>query len=219
MIRILLATSNPHKVDEIRAAFAALRTAASPRIELVGLDSFSPKIDEPEEDQPTFEGNAFLKASYYAKQTDHACLADDSGLEVDALGGAPGVKSARYAGAEGPRGVVDPANNALLIKNLAGVPAEDRQARFVCAMAMCLPGRSAPVAVVRGTVEGMILGPDEEPRGENGFGYDPLFYVSDLGKTTAELTREEKSRISHRGEASRRMWEEILRRRETLGVG
>jgi XTP/dITP diphosphohydrolase len=83
-------------------------------------------------------------------------------------------------------------------------------------MALCVPRRAAPVAVVRGTVEGLILGPDEEPRGTNGFGYDPLFYVSDLDKTTAELTQEEKNRISHRGAASRRMWEEICRRREAL---
>lgn len=216
MIRILLATSNPHKVDEIRAVFTSLRTAASPRIELIGLDSLDRKITEPDEDQPTFEGNAFLKAGYYARQTNHACLADDSGLEVDALGGAPGVKSARYAGIEGHRSVVDPANNTLLLKNLALVPAEERQARFVCAMALCVPGRHAPVAVVRGSVEGMILGPDEEPRGSNGFGYDPLFYVSEMDMTTAELTQDQKNRISHRGAAARRMWEEILRRRETL---
>jgi len=216
MIRILLATSNPHKVDEICAAFTSLRTAASPRVELIGLDSLDRKITEPDEDQPTFEGNAFLKASYYARQTNHACLADDSGLEVDALGGAPGVVSARYAGIEGPRSVVDPANNALLLQNLAEIPAQERHARFVCAMALCVPGRNAPVAVVRGTVEGMILGPDEEPRGSNGFGYDPLFYVSEMDMTTAELTQDQKNRISHRGAAARRMWEEILRRRETL---
>jgi XTP/dITP diphosphohydrolase len=216
VIQILLATSNPHKVDEIRAAFVALRTAASPRVELVGLDSLKQKIAEPVEDQPTFEGNAFLKARYYARETNLICLADDSGLEVDALAGAPGVKSARYAGLEGPRSVVDPANNALLLRNLAGTPAEERHARFVCSMALCIPGRAAPVAVVRGTVEGLILGPDEPPRGTNGFGYDPLFYVSDLDKTTAELTQEEKNRISHRGAASRRMWEEICRRHEAL---
>lgn len=223
-MKILLATSNPHKVEEIRAVFDELRHGHGPRVELAGLESLGRKIAEPHEDQPTFEGNAFLKARYYARETGLACMADDSGLEVDALGGEPGVRSARYAGIEGPRNVVDPANNRLLLEELRDVPAGERTARFVCAMALCTPERAAPLAIVRGTVEGEILLPEEtaDPanafrgRGTNGFGYDPLFYIPEFDKTTAELTQAEKNQISHRGKASRLMWEEL---RKKVGQG
>jgi XTP/dITP diphosphohydrolase len=219
-MQILLATSNPHKVDEIRAVFASLRNAASPRVELLGLKDLDTVPPEPEEDQPTFEGNAFLKARYYAKATGKLCLADDSGLEVDALGGEPGVRSARYAGVEGPRSVVDPANNCLLLEKLRDVPEGERTARFVCTIALCAPDRSAPLAMVRGTVEGSIILPEEatdpaQPfrgRGGNGFGYDPLFFISDMDMTAAELSPDQKNVISHRGKASRLMWEEIRRK-------
>jgi XTP/dITP diphosphohydrolase len=208
-MKILVATSNPHKLEEIRAVFATL-PPLSEGIELVGLDTLGKKIDEPEENQDTFEGNAALKASYYAQKSGLLCLADDSGLEVDALGGEPGVRSARYAGVAGPRNVVDPANNKLLLEKLSAVPAEKRTARFVCAMAFAGPqSRSEPLAVVRGTVEGRIIADGESPRGTNGFGYDPLFLLPGVGKTTAELTQEEKNRISHRGRASRKMWEAL----------
>jgi XTP/dITP diphosphohydrolase len=135
------------------------------------------------------------------------CLADDSGLEVEALGGEPGVRSARYAGVSGARKVVDPANNKLLLERLRDVPAEKRGARFVCAMALVEPG-GATRAQVRGTVEGRILGPggvDHRGRGEGGFGYDPLFLIPELGLTTAELSAAQKNAISHRGRAARLM--------------
>ncbi len=160
------------------------------------------------------------------------CLADDSGLEVDALGGEPGVRSARYAGVAGPRSVVDPANNRLLLEKLRDVPAQQRMARFVCAMALrgprdlCVAWKPAvaadpdpfpTLALVRGNVAGRILLPQEaadpaQPhlgRGEHGFGYDPLFLIADLGKTTAELDPEHKNAISHRGQATCLMWAEL----------
>ncbi|MAE66010.1 MAG: non-canonical purine NTP pyrophosphatase [Phycisphaeraceae bacterium] len=219
-MRIVLATTNPHKLDEIREVFAAQAADGDGgrAIDLVGLDRFDP-IEEPVEDQDTFEGNALLKARYYARAAEMACLADDSGLEVDALGGAPGVISARYAGAAGARDVVDPANNRKLLAELGDLPAGERTARFVCVMALCAPRgeEEETLAVVRGTVEGRILTPDETTdadcpergRGDNGFGYDPLFLVPDLGRTTAELSPEHKNRISHRGDASRKMWAAI----------
>ena len=212
-MRNLLASSNPHKLEEIRAVVAAQRPLP---VELIGLDDRNQQIDEPAEDQPTFEGNALLKARHYAEVTGLPCLADDSGLEVDALGGEPGVRSARYAGVRGPRRVVDPANNKLLLERLGDTPADRRTARFVCAMALVFNpsqcrGRSN---TVRGTVEGRILLPaaaadPAQPhlgRGTNGFGYDPLFFVPELGKTTAELAPHEKNAISHRGRAARLMW-------------
>jgi XTP/dITP diphosphohydrolase len=263
-VQLLLATTNPHKLEEIRAVFELLASQAPlvARIELIGLDALGLHISEPVEDQPTFEGNAALKARYYARATGRWCLADDSGLEVDALGGEPGVLSARFAGVTGPRAVADPANNSLLLERLKGVPAERRTARFVCAMALAAPdafdnqsravparsggpppvssrtrrsrgedaafgpGRpgsesftSAPttpddrhlLALVRGTVDGRILGPAEPARGGNGFGYDPLFLIPDLGRTTAELDPAHKNAISHRGRAARAMWAELVR--------
>jgi XTP/dITP diphosphohydrolase len=203
---ILIATSNPHKVDEIRATLAALPQPVM--VDLIDLAHLGRAIPEPAEDQPTFEGNAVLKARYYAAETQLPCLADDSGLEVDALGGEPGVISARYAGVTGPRCVVDPANNKLLMRKLGVTPLEKRSARFVCTMALCLPGQAKPAAVERGTVEGRILtleeaGSEARGRGTNGFGYDPLFYIPSLGKTTAELSPAEKNAISHRGQATR----------------
>jgi XTP/dITP diphosphohydrolase len=218
-MRILLASSNPHKLDEIRAVFA---TQGPLPVELVGLDDIDQDIDEPIEDQPTFEGNALLKARYYAEASGLPCLADDSGLEVDALDGEPGVRSARYAGVQGPRSVVDPVNNRLLLERLGDTPAERRTARFVCAMALVFPdtGNSKPdkgAATVRGTIEGRIIMPAQaaDParphlgRGMNGFGYDPLFFVPPLGRTTAELSPDQKNAISHRGQASRLMWDKL----------
>ncbi len=207
-MKILMATSNPHKVEEIRQTLAS--PAVPLRIALIDLKTYGAFLAEPVEDQPTFEGNAILKARYYAAATGLWCLADDSGLEVDALGGEPGVRSARYAGLTGPRLIVDPANNRLLMHNLGLTPIARRTARFVCAMALCKPGEDEPVAVVRGTVEGRILTQDEageESRGwgGNGFGYDPLFYIEDMGKTTAQLSPDEKNAISHRGQATRLM--------------
>jgi XTP/dITP diphosphohydrolase len=222
-MKFLLATSNPHKLDEIKAVIT------DPQLEIVTLKDIGLDIDEPVEDQPTFEGNALLKAQYYANAAGLPCFADDSGLEVDALDGAPGVYSARYSGMTGGRDVVDPANNQKLLNELGDLPMEQRTARFVCAMALCfpVPGSSEtgsdPVSInhepiiVRGTIEGRILGPGDDgyaidnPKGigANGFGYDPLFFVPELGKTTAQLTPDHKNSISHRGKASRLIWDQL----------
>lgn len=210
-MEILLATSNPHKLDEIRAIIA------TPSLHLLSLRDLASPPPEPPEDHPTFEGNATLKARYYSHATGLWCLADDSGLEVDALHGEPGVRSARYAGVTGPRAEVDLANNRLLLQKLQDVPAARRSARFVCAMALFAPAASNRHAIVRGTVEGRILEPSQaaDPqkpelgRGKSGFGYDPLFLIPELGKTAAELRPEHKNRISHRGQAARLIWQHI----------
>ncbi len=195
---ILFASGNAHKLDEVRGALAPAG------LTIDGLDLLQP-IEEPVEDQPTFEGNAILKAMYYSKQTGRICLADDSGLMVDALGGKPGVLSARYAGVTGaPRNEVDAANNAKLLDALRDVSDNQRTARFVCCMALC--DADNVLVQVRGEVVGSIL---TEPRGRNGFGYDPLFCVAKLGRTAAELEPAEKNAISHRGEACRLMLEAI----------
>ena len=212
---ILLASSNPHKVSEIRAIWDELSAAAGrATIDLITLDALDRAIDEPVEDQATFEGNALLKARHYGAATGMSCLADDSGLEVDALGGEPGVRSARFAGIEGGRAEVDPANNRLLIDRLGDTPIDNRTARFVCAMVLVAPANAPAGAeiVVRGTLEGRVLtrdeaGGDARGRGGNGFGYDPLFLVPSLGRTTAELDPAHKNRISHRGNAARAMWQ------------
>ncbi|XAM01679.1 non-canonical purine NTP pyrophosphatase [Phycisphaeraceae bacterium D3-23] len=207
---ILIATSNPHKLDEIRAI-----TAEHPgrSLTFVGLSDIGLAVPEPVEDRPTFEGNAELKAAYYAEQAGMACLADDSGLEVDALGGEPGVLSARYSGVEGGRDVVDPANNRKLMAALGETPAAQRVARFVCAMAFVDPADAGRSCVVRGTFEGRIITPDQadDPAqpwrgcGSNGFGYDPLFWLADAGCTSAQLAPVEKNKRSHRGDATRKM--------------
>ena len=192
--RILVATSNPKKVDEIRGALAPL---GIPVLSLA--DAGFAAIPEPDETERTFAGNARLKAIEYAKATGHMVLADDSGLEVDALGGEPGVDSAIWAGTEGDRAARDARNNAKLVAALRGVPAHARTARFVCTMCVASPD-GAVVCESRGSVEGAIV---DEPRGAHGFGYDPHFLVRALGRTTAELSPEEKNSISHRGQASR----------------
>lgn len=226
-MRILLASSNPHKVEEIRSVWAELARNTSIRtVELIGLDALNQPIEEPIEDSPTFEGNAILKARYYSDAAGLPCLADDSGLEVDVLNGEPGVRSARYAGVCGPRSDVDPANNRLLIKRLGQISESQRTARFVSVLAFCRfpmgrvkggPNGSDPdcdLVIARGAIEGRILtsqeaGEDVRGRGTNGFGYDPLFFIPRLNKTTGELSGPEKNAISHRGQAARQMWNEI----------
>jgi XTP/dITP diphosphohydrolase len=194
--RIVVATGNAHKLTEIRAILAGLDVDLVPMTEL-GLPS-------PVEDGDTFEANALLKARACATGAGLPALADDSGLEVDALGGEPGVRSARYAGEDAD----DAANNAKLVAALRGVPPSQRTARFVCAAALVTP--DGEEHVVRGTMEGAIV---DEPQGEHGFGYDPHF-VSDAvgdGRTNGQLTPDEKDTISHRGAAFRAIRREVER--------
>jgi len=190
-----VATRNPGKFREISEVLSDLP------VEARSLEGFQ-HVPEPEETGATFRANARDKAAYYARHTGQWCLADDSGLEVDALDGEPGVYSARYAADECPAGaarsVIDPANNAKLLRKLRGVPDARRTARFVCCLA--LSDGEKTLLEVRDTIEGRI---GHEERGENGFGYDPLFFVPELGCTTAELPPERKNAISHRGKAVR----------------
>jgi XTP/dITP diphosphohydrolase len=196
---LLFASSNPHKLEEVRAVLEPLG------ITVLGLDALASTPPEPDEPGHTFEENARIKAVEYARMTARPCLADDSGLEVDALGGAPGVHSARYAGSGGTRAERDEANNRKLLQALEGVPAAQRSARFVCAM--CLADADGMVmAETRGTFDGVV---GEQPAGRNGFGYDPLLVLPDLGCTSAELSPEEKNARSHRGRAARAMAEEL----------
>lgn len=195
-MKLLVATSNPNKVRELGEVLGPLG------IVVVGLHELAVQIPEPEEDADTFEGNARIKALAYSAALNVACIAEDSGLEVDALRGAPGVHSARYACARGTREEKDRANNEKLLRELAGV--ENRTARFVCALCM-VDARGQVVFETRGTYEGVIVRgtAEDPPRGANGFGYDPLLYLPDVQKTSAELTPVEKNARSHRGRAAR----------------
>ena len=190
-MQLLLATSNEHKLIEVGEILALHG------IEVVGLDSLDGSYEEPIEDADTFAGNARLKALAYAKATGKRCMADDSGLSVDVLGGKPGVYSARFAGVGTTREERDSANNALLLSKLQHTSESERSARFVCAMCVADPDGTV-VGESEGTFEGVIT---LEPRGTNGFGYDPLLYVQDAQKTSAEMTSDEKNARSHRGEA------------------
>ena len=187
MTTLLIATSNRGKLREVRAVLVGLP------VRLATLDDH-PGIREPVEDADTFEGNAKIKALHYARATGGWTLAEDSGLEVDALGGAPGVYSARYAGPT----CDSAANNARLVRELAGVSQDKRSARFRCVAALANP--SEVVATASGFIEGVII---DKPRGANGFGYDPHFLVPEYGMTTGEMSPEQKNRISHRGTALR----------------
>ncbi|GAB3998052.1 RdgB/HAM1 family non-canonical purine NTP pyrophosphatase [Glycomyces albus] len=190
-MRVLLATRNAGKVDELRQILAE----AAGGIELVGLDAVEDYPETPETEL-TFAGNALLKARDGLEHTGLPTIADDSGLAVDALNGMPGALSARWAG----RGKDDRANNALLLDQLGDLPDELRGAEFVCAAAMVWPdGREL---VVHGEMPGRIT---RTPRGENGFGYDPLFVPEGYEVTSAELSAAEKNSISHRGKAFREL--------------
>lgn len=199
---ILIATSNPGKHREIVAVLSGAQADGTrlPAVRWRSLDDLGLDVPEPVEDGATFADNAAIKARYYARASGLWTLADDSGLEVDALGGLPGVHSARYAGLPpgAGRAAADEANNAKLIERLAGVPEADRTARFRCALALADGERV--LARFDGAIEGYII---DLPRGRGGFGYDPHFRVPSLGRTTAELSPEEKNRISHRGKALR----------------
>ncbi len=202
--RILVATSNAGKLRDF--AGAALHHG----VEIVGIPDFA-SLPSVVEDGLTFEENARKKAEAYSRYVPgEIVVADDSGLEVDALHGAPGVHSARYAAPdlqnkephEADANTDDEANNARVLRELKNVPREKRTGRFVCVLASARDGET--LKTFRGTAEGIIL---EAPRGVNGFGYDPLFYFPRIGKTFAELTAEEKSKFSHRGAAFRELLE------------
>lgn len=188
MKQIVLATKNQGKIREMRDLLAPMN------IEVLSLADFSPAADA-EENGATFAENAMHKARYYYAHTNTPCLADDSGLEVDALGGRPGVYSARYSG----ENATDESNNAKVLAEMADVPEESRTARFRCAMALVGDGIEL---TADGTCEGILL---TEKRGDGGFGYDPIFYVPAFGRTLAELSSDEKNSISHRGSAVRKM--------------
>jgi XTP/dITP diphosphohydrolase len=192
-VRLLIATTNAGKIREFR------QMLGDGRFEWDDL-SGPKRVAAPEETGRTFRANACLKAAHYAKLLGMFTIADDSGLEVDALGGGPGVQSARWAELHNAgRGDAD--NNALLLRQLRETPEARRTARFVCVLALSdAAGRI--VFTARDMVEGRIIC---EPRGENGFGYDPLFLMEELGVTMAELPPEQKHRISHRGKALRRL--------------
>jgi XTP/dITP diphosphohydrolase len=192
---IVLATGNPGKVREIRQMLAPLP------VDVDSLERFQ-EIPEPEEMGATFAENARDKARYYARATGCWALADDSGLVVDALDGAPGVRSARYAAdrvaPDAGRSEIDAANNARLLEELEGLGDEQRTARFVCHLALADDQRV--LIETFDTVEGRIA---HAPAGTNGFGYDPLFIAEETGCTTAQLSSEPKNAISHRGKAVR----------------
>ncbi|APG26487.1 non-canonical purine NTP pyrophosphatase, RdgB/HAM1 family [Syntrophotalea acetylenivorans] len=186
-MELMVATTNKGKLKEIR------RLLADTGIQVKGLDEI-PDLPEIVEDGDTFEANARKKALTVARHCGCLTLADDSGLVVEALQGEPGVYSARYAGP----GASDSDNNQKLLAAMTGLPREQREAAFHCAMALCEP--SGVCHIFQGRLQGLIL---EEPRGGGGFGYDPLFLVPEYGKALAELPLEIKNRISHRGEALR----------------
>jgi XTP/dITP diphosphohydrolase len=195
MRRILIATSNPGKLRDFAGA------AAVHGIEIAGIPHFA-SLPLVVEDGQTFEENARKKAEEYSRYAPgEIVVADDSGLEVDALDGAPGVHSARYA-ADQPRladaNTEDEANNARVLRELKHVPPERRSGRFVCVLAAARDGKI--LEKFRGVAEGIIL---DAPRGANGFGYDPLFYFPQIHKTFAELSAQEKAKYSHRGAAFR----------------
>lgn len=186
---VVVATHNAKKAAELHRVLAAAGVDADVR----GLDAF-PAYPEPAETERTFEGNALLKARAAVAATGHIAVADDSGLEVDLLNGMPGVRSARWSGPE----ATDSRNLDLLIAQLTDTADADRTARFVCAMALVTPDGGE--YLVRGVMEGRLV---LEPRGSNGFGYDPIFVADGNTVTNAELTPEQKDAISHRGQAVR----------------
>ena len=195
MLEIVIASGNPHKVRELK------RLIAVPGIRFRSLAEF-PGVPAVRETGRSFKANAELKARAAARATGRLALADDSGLEVEALGWGPGIRSARFAGRHGDAR----ANNAKLLRLLKKLPASRRRARYRCALVLATPSKI--VAAVHGAWQGRIA---LEPRGRGGFGYDPLFIVPRLGKTVGQLSSGTKARLSHRAAAARRM-RPILRR-------
>ena len=195
-MKIIFATGNSNKMREIREIYGDLG------YEILSMKEAGIDVDIVE-DGKTFEENAMIKARAVSEayDGDAVVLADDSGLVVDALGGEPGIYSARYLGEDTPYSE----KNRVIIERLSGVPKDERSARFVCAIAAVFP--DGHTAVKRGTIEGYI---GYEPAGEHGFGYDPIFYVDEYGCSTAQMSPEQKNAISHRGSALRMMKEELF---------
>ncbi len=211
MTQLVVATRSAHKLREIIEM-----TGNIPGLEIIDLDqagvAYAP-AEEAIEIFETFEENALAKARYFASLSGKPVLADDSGLSVDALGGAPGVRSKRFSERIDLSGIdLDRANNALLLQKLDGLPEKERSAQYVCALALVSP---AGEEIFRGTVDGRIL---TAPRGDGGFGYDPLFYLPFLDRTFAEVPGEIKNRHSHRGDAIRTALPAI-RRLAAAGLG
>ncbi len=190
-ISVVIATRNKGKISEIRALLKNFP------VNIKSLDDFGP-IPEVEEDGSTFDENAYKKASFTARVLGLPALADDSGLVVDALEGAPGILSARYAG----KSATDEQRCEKLLKEMEGI--SDRKAAFECVISLAVP--TGPALTYEATCSGIIA---EEPAGRNGFGYDPVFYYPPLNKTFAELSMEEKGRVSHRGKALNELQEEF----------
>ena len=196
MTELLVATTNEGKFAEVQAFLKSLPLAI---VSLKSLGSWPAVV----EDGATFEENALKKARALAEYSGMLTLADDSGLEVDALNGAPGIYSARYAGEEGN----DDKNNEKLLRELQGIAEGKRSARFVCALALCAPkSRGMKEWTVREACEGRIA---FELRGQNGFGYDPLFFYPPFGKAFGEIDRETKATVSHRGKALKKLTEAL----------
>lgn len=195
-MRVLAATRSAGKQREIR------RLLSSPTVQIVFPDDIwlhQSSAGDPVEDGESFEINARHKAEYFVRLSSLPTFADDSGLEVFSLGGAPGVRSKRWAGATGTEAEIDAANNAELVRRLAGAPASARLARYRCVV-YYLPAFGTTPTICQGDCSGRIL---EEPRGSGGFGYDPYFFSDELGKTFGEASDEEKDSVSHRGRALR----------------
>ncbi|MGH1430103.1 MAG: XTP/dITP diphosphatase [Neptuniibacter sp.] len=192
--KIVLASGNKGKLKEFSQVLGDLKVEVLPQSEF--------QISDADETGLSFVENAILKARHAAKATGLPALADDSGLEVDALNGAPGIYSARFSGTE----ATDEKNNQLLLEKLQGIPAEERTARFRCVLAFLRHANDPTPLICQGSWEGLIL---EQLSGNNGFGYDPLFLIPQLEKTSAQLAPEEKNKISHRGQAVALMKENI----------
>jgi XTP/dITP diphosphohydrolase len=199
---LVVATANPGKLREFRSLLEGLP------FELTSLSEL--QLLSPDETGVSFLENALLKARHAADLSGSAAVADDSGLEVDALGGAPGIYSARYAGPSAD----DQANNAKLIAALRGVPGDERQARYRCALAFVEDAQDPKPLIAEADWEGLML---EAPRGAGGFGYDPYFWLPDLAKSAAELAPAEKNRLSHRGKAMRALRQQLVTRGNLAG--
>ena len=197
---MLIATNNSGKVDEYRRLLGCLPAELT-------TPSNEGVTEEPEESGDTFEENALIKARFYSEATDLPALADDSGIEVDALNGEPGVRSARYGGLPAS----DDDRNKLLLSNMSNVPWEKRTARFICVVAMVWPGDREET--FQGACQGYVA---FEPRGQEGFGYDPLFYYPNFGKTFGQVDAEAKDGVSHRGIAARKA---VQRLKQAIGAG